>query len=626
MEVLDWQGLKARYPSHAVEMVKSSIDKRVTPQKSSAISMGARSFMTWLSTHGASFKDVRNLFRLESVTPLDELRFPLHSAAKNWTTYLENQTPLSETTINHYANRLRLALRAINEDYPDQYPKIESGFLRRSEPKSPNGHLSLGELPWPELEKLSGVSRERAALEIIREEAIKLFAELEMMFWFGQSMLSEVGKPPVGADPQAWKAIRTRLQEAVSSGSKVKPKSNRKTRQFVSLSDPNLWKSAGLDVDVTRRGPLVRRGVSKLMDFCMTPTLELCHLAAVIYCCAKGWNRQPIFDISGTPFLFGTHDKCGVVTSTFLSELKNRAGHEVTSYVESARHLPPLQLQNLKDLVREMQIELPHFAEGAFEELAADDAALDVLIRFQRIVDHGERAHVPEQLKSFFFYYKSNGKYRLAKDSKKPLSYLKLFQRPGLDYPAIRKTVLGLKLRAVGSIEALSVIANHRDPNVLMPHYINTDADKQEYSDKIRFVQNDIQALLLRGRKKILVRLRMSTEQVEYYLKITKISGIGAAMLPMKLKKKKAGGIFEFEAEPDYFLDLYLISFSLVRARLDGIDPLRWRVQGRELLIMARGIKTALVKSGLGAALREQSRKGFAGLKANTISLPVLLD
>ncbi|UHS56034.1 hypothetical protein [Agrobacterium vaccinii] len=294
MEVLDWDGLKVYYPADPLEMIKSSVEKRVTTQKSSGISMGVRSFLTWLATGGAGFDDVQKLFRLEKGTPPDELRFPLHSAAKKWTSHLENHTQLSGTTINHYANRLRFALRAINEDYPDHYPKIEAGFLRRAEPKSPNTHLSLGELQWPELRELSGVSRERAALKILQEEAMQLFAELEMMFWFGQSLLSDVGEPPDGADPEAWNAIRARLQEAVLTGSKVKPRSNRTGRQFVSLSDAKLWKAAGLDVDVTKRGPLILRGVSKLMDFCMAPTLELCHLAAVVYCCAIDENSIAI--------------------------------------------------------------------------------------------------------------------------------------------------------------------------------------------------------------------------------------------------------------------------------------------------------------------------------------------
>lgn len=627
MEVLTWEDLRPYYSDGVVDKIKASFDRRLAAKEISGQSMGIRSFLSWLSRQNARpLESVQRLFQARSTVAFDELRFPLHSAAKKWASFLEGSTNLNPTTINHYTRRLRWALRALREDYPSDYPKIESGFLRRQDPKSPAAHESLGEQKWADLENLSGTFRERAALNAIRKEALELFGELEKMFWFGQSVISGEGGPPDDVDPQAWFAIQARLRHALTTGSKVRPQSNPQGIPFAALSDPKLWKDAGLDVDVTRRGPLERRGVSKLMDFCMAPTLELCHLAAVIYCCATGWNRQPMFDIASNPYLFSTRDKRGVVTSSFLAELKKRAGHEVTSYLESGRHISPLQINNLKAIIRDAELEFPHFGSGAFEELAADDEALDLLDRFQRIVSHMDYAAIPKSCEGRLFIYKANGKFRLAADSKKPLSYLKLFQRPGLDYPAIRKTVLGLRLRSVGSIDALRVFANHKDTSVLMPHYINGEADKREYSDKIRFVQDSVQALLLEDRQKLVVRLNMSVEEVKYYQRLSKISGIGAAMLPMELEQSKSDETFEFSPSPNYLLTLYLISFSLVRSRLDGLDPIRWLVQGRELLIMTRGIKKALIQSGLGAALREQSRRGFAGLKSGAFSLPILLE
>ncbi|WP_141402042.1 hypothetical protein [Rhizobium subbaraonis] len=585
------------------------------------MSMGIRSFLTWLQRRsGKDAVFVRSLFN-GAAEPTSTALARIHQLAKKWVSALEAGGKLSPGSITHYARRLRWALRLLGERFPKRFPTVPKGFLKRKEHVSGN-HESLGDQDWPELEGLTGAARERAALNTVRREALAHFEELEKLFWFGQDLISSETPPDSIGDPNAWIAVKGRIQNALDTGS------NRRERSGLgsgSISDPQVWRDAGLDVDVSRRRPLVLRRVSKLVDFCLAPTLDLCHLVAVIFCCATGWNRQPIFDIARDPFLLETRNKIGVTTASFFSEMKRRAGHEVVAHLDSGKHLSPLELENVKSVIRATELEYKQYDNGAFEELDADGEALDVLRRFKRIVDNIPLKVALQNSEDQLFLYRANSKFALASRSKKALSSLKLFERTGIDYPAIRKTVIGLRLRRVGSVEAMSALATHTGTGVLMPHYVNTDENTATYSEKIRFVHNNIQAILLRNRKKLRIRLSLPDADVDWYLQMAKISGIGAAMLPITVKRSPGEATYDLDPTPDNLLSLYLIMFSLVRQRLSGFDLTRWHIQGRPQLALARGMKLALIKCGLGAAWRHEAKRGFRGLKEGTLRLPVLL-
>lgn len=545
----------------------------------------------------------------------------IHQLAKKWISLLESEGTLKSGSITHYANRLRRTLGLLSAKYPWRFPAVPKGFLKRKE-TSPENHESLGDQDWPELEGLKGAARERAALNIVRKEALAYFEELETLFWFGHDLLTSAEPPATTEDPKAWRALQGRVKNAVKTGH------NRRERSgpgSASIVDPNLWRAAGLKIDVDRRMPLVLRRVGKLIDFCLAPTLDLCHLVAVIYCCATNWNRQPIFDMARKPFVFENNNKVGVTTASFLSEMKIRAGHEVFAYMESDKHLSSVELENVKSVIRAAELKYRHYDHGAFEELDRDSEGLDVLTRFIRIVDNIPPELASQEYKNYLFVYRANGKFRSAAQSKKAISGLRLFERRGIDYPAIRRTVLNLRLRRVGSIDALSALASHDNTATLMPHYTNLDETIEGYTETIRFKQNSVQALLLKKRKKLQIRLSLSDADIEWYLMMSKISGIGAAMLPVTITRTPGGATYNLDPSPDALLTHYLIIFSLVNHRLSGFDRTRWFIQGRPQLILARGVKRAIVDAGLAAAWNREAKRGFRGLKDGTIKLPKLL-
>ncbi len=109
---------------------------------------------------------------------------------------------------------------------------------------------SVGSLNWPELHGLTGVERERRALSLVAEAAIREFDHYEKLFDFGQSLIGN-DKPPLGVDPGCWSTVRECLLGARASWWIGKPQGKRFASALVEGS-AKLARSSG---DLGECGP-----------------------------------------------------------------------------------------------------------------------------------------------------------------------------------------------------------------------------------------------------------------------------------------------------------------------------------------------------------------------------------
>jgi hypothetical protein len=591
-------------------------------EKHSAVSGSMRHHLRYLITQSDPQSSlVREYFRRGRCVATDgAIVEALQATGYNWLGSEEVQK-WSQNTRYHYTRNLCQSWVNLHDRYPEKYTSVPPDLVKTHE--GTDTHESLGDQDWAELRGLTGAAREGRALRIVQSEAVAQFIELETLFWFGESIRTGE-KIPAHADHMARSVIHERL-------SMLQPQTRRPAAEKfempkrLSLTDVGLWRAAGLDSSVSLPETLTGSAAQKLLKFATGPTVQMNLALAKIYSSETGWNRQPTFDIIRKPFEI-TETCYGVVTAAFLNSFKKRASHEVIGYLERGVRLQPLAGENFLAALRGAAREFPKVEEGGFEELGVGSNALQLMERFSDISErcrHFDVGHICDD--NFFVYIRKDGVLVPASTCEHAPGRYQNVKRCGVDFPAIRRTYLFLKKREVGSFFGTTVMASQSNEATLRPHYFNDDETTEDFKRSIRLPQNVMEAVILEDKPDIALILNMDADRLQWYIQISKICGLRAALLPYNTEEFAVTKKITIHPTDSYLRSVHLIHMALTVFRFSNRNPLRWKLQGRPLTALAIAIKLELKSNGLEAALKKNAKEANTSVREGKSKLPIIL-
>jgi len=523
----------------------------------------------------------------------------------------------------------RTAAAAI-ERLSHRFPAIPNSFkaneVRLSQPSS-DPIRSLGETKWPELDGLLGIDRERKALKILRQEFCKAYIEEENLFHAGQGILR--GEIPDGADPKACARIQPLLLRInailhrtgnLSPGALLEDESIRTDPAL----DVGLWRAAGFVVGshtAVLRGPCLTAFV---------PTRRMVAAAVGVLICDTGWNRQPMLDLSISPFVFQSYDKAFLATPTFIQSFKKRAGHHVIARlgeVMTDRHVEEAQAAWGETVEMDGNPLNPHYAVLDLATESKHLSSVEILRRYRAVADItlAAVAGLPSARSLGRHFWIHSGEQGLMKPKRMDISWAKL-SRKEVTYRGIRKTLQITRLDESGSVLAVSRGAGHTRTNVIMPHYLNAPHINAQLDQSIRDFQNAIQGLVTRelDQKVVATALQITEGNLVEMRRSADQSGITAALGLFIEDDNIDHVVFRFQASNDRLTELYLVHRALQELRGRTRNHARYRLRYLPMLAMVKAIGRELFQSGQGPRYVKLARVAHANLRRGEIALPFL--
>lgn len=650
-----WSDLAQTYNQTLVDDVRAVITRNVEQKLVTAQGLGIRHFLGWLAVGGGAKADSADDLLVgslsgrgaPSVSRSSYLQM-LIAALRRWLDHISAEKIFTPTTRFSYGHRAAEVLEWLGAMDDGRYPRFQEWMISIPHGRWKRGAStvrSLGSLDWPELIALRGVVREREALTLVRNEAVRIFVGYESVFRFGQAVLRNATAPS-DVEPQAWTEIKTLLEAErrcqSETGRSLVPSpyhdpENIK-RTFGGAFENRTWIAAGLhpsaggdrwlrdDMDLATVGSLVRT--------CLGATKRTTTLVATIFCCDTGWNLQPLRDLPRHPFLFQTKDEYGLATSAFVSAFKNRARHDVFAYLERGAVISGLVEEQVKAEWERTADNLNRIGRGGgclilpSYTQRAENSLLSVLERYQATTDAIRPYDRDKECAAKFFCYLTptygvSDRFTCIRQ----LEWDGVLGREGVQFRSIRKSYLALRARDAGSVTATRSLAGHTSTSVLMPHYLNTEDINRELDESIRFFQNSCQSVLLGGRPNIAVRLNLSRQDLEWFGRLAAISGISSAIGLHRhpSNDSKSVSLLRFEPTNDNLRDLFLVHRAL-RCSQASVGLHRWKVQALPLLAIVKAIGRTLCSKGLRPAYFKAARAAVAKLAAGTITLPPVME
>jgi hypothetical protein len=625
-----WDEISSKFGMRLVEDIQTVLAAKLKPGEIVAESLGIRHFLGWLSDDTRSpAKNLVHIFSRGSADGVSDLQSVqlIVQAMERWFSEAPHRKGMTPLTVTGYGRRASHAIELLGEMPERHYPPFQRRLV--SIPKLPGKIETLGSLGWPEIESLIGAAREKRALSMVREAALLEFERTELVFRFGLEVLS--GQEG-GRDPEARALVREfleaeRLSWQKTGRSQFHPENSLHpdvARIKKKLGDRSIWRDAGLNIDGT--GRLKSHEFPTLALACLGATRQSTAMVVTVFACDTGWNRQPILDLPRQPFVFETKDQCGIATAAFAESFKTRAGHSVMAYLDRDNLVSGLAEERVRaEWAGTVNAFNSNGEENGHAVITRDSPMLDLLDRYRAMTEAIRSFDLHhEHTERYFVYLTPNvGLHRKEGLTISECADGDVLGRKGVTFQAIRKSFLSLKLREVGSVEALRPIAGHSRSSILMAHYVNSAEINAELDDSIRFFQNACQALILNDHHA--VEISLDPQDVEWFRRLADASGISAAVGMVDTWQSGNLRTLRFDPTAANLRDLFLTHLALRKARWQ-VPAGRWTVQGLPLLAIVKAIGRTLCAKGLRSSYKTIARATYQEFTLGLIALPPVLQ
>ncbi len=556
-------------------------------------------------------------------------------------------SPLSQASTSEVAEIVQDYLNALEKEYKENWPRRTQKYLsdvlavlgERKDRSYPAFHrkvlptrkaprqdetISLSKLPLDALKGIPARHRDQAALDLIKDEALRAFEKWEAIFNFGQAVI--YGTRPPAADKNCWNKIR-RFLVSVQKGAK--------RGQSIGMNHPHeglnlleVWEKAGLtslsekrvQTNLSGKKFMSSRILYSIAFGCIGASPSATAALKAIFCACFGWNKEQIGLLPPDPYAFRTEEIAGLANEAFLVAYKARAGHYVNAYLERGfRDFTPDEEQ----LIKLWDEEVSDFGnEGV--SLISDTSVLALFDRYALMVTPIRELASPDIRNRFFLALTWTGVtsveetlnvYKLG-----PITSLK-----GVGYQTIRQSFVNVTRRRIGSLTNAKYATNNTNESTILAHY-DDEVIQDELTSAQAFWQNCIQADLLTQDRELRSRFNVSEDEFEWFSNLSIISGISASLsiVPKRLSVTETG-YFEFTPSIDSYIQIFLQRRSLLNSKR-AVGVRRWQVQAVPLLAMLKAIRKHGFENGWGDMYREAVRQAFMGLKNGEIIVPRSLD
>jgi hypothetical protein len=430
-----------------------------------------------------------------------------------------------------------------------------------------------------------------------------------------EQRLSEIVEPD---RHEAFRAISVLLQAEVKSLRKTghgqfSTKGERFDRAAVDdalerVRIPDTWRLAGATAFVPKSNILSLQQVRALLVYGLGASRSACLAAKIAYCCDTAWNRQPIDNIPSEPIVFSIEGHHHIASAAFLAVFKKRAGHDVVALLERPLKLGETARQNLGAAWEEAERGARWKDSDERCSLDGGSSAFQAIELLRPLTEAlGDFSSSTKVRNRFFKFLKWEG--GVAVDDGEIRAAFKegALSKPGVTFPAIRKTVLQLRLRRVGSVESLRAGAGHATDQVLLPWYLNSPDLVRELEQSVRFFQNAVQALVA-SEVGSSVQVLMSPEHHEWFYNLARTSGIASAVgYDVALPFTRNEG-FVFEPTSEGIRGLLALELSLAR-QMEAAPARLQSLVGIPLSGFVRAIRARLSEAGLEELVHELEKQ-----------------
>lgn len=327
---------------------------------------GFRDFLEWLANQpvesAASY--VLNAFRtgiFDASEGMPAARV-FHTAMTDFQKfYLSAERQLAATTRYSQFRILRATFEKLAEKaVPGVPPYTRRQHRVGRTPYGPDdGHKSLGDTKWPELEGLEGIERHQHALRITRQSFEDKLRPYLKLYEFGKKLRQD--PEYVGFSESGTGAIRQALaycEETFRKSGHIRPPTYFNSRSGLpktlkrTLHNPRTWmEEAGVNLDDLRVEPKIRP--LRALQSCFGPSGHAAEAAVGILICDTGWNRGPAATLPKDPFIFRTSQKACIGTGEFIGNFEGRKGHDVYAYLKEKDELEGHRLELAQEIWRE---------------------------------------------------------------------------------------------------------------------------------------------------------------------------------------------------------------------------------------------------------------------------------
>ncbi|TAX51861.1 hypothetical protein ELH99_17615 [Rhizobium leguminosarum] len=536
----------------------------------------------------------------------------------------------SSATIMGWARQIGRAIDFLSTLKNRNYPFYSKRYAKSAH--VPTESRTLADLNIPGVAGLIGAAALRKAIDSVRNEAmatLRLYVEAFEKL----APARKVDRPRAGA-PQQMIAIHTVLQGELASlratghgqfsNQGILANPEQVQAALASLRSASAWRAVGFEGLLPSNETLSLFDIMKLVYLGIGATFVPCLSAMVVYCTETGWNRQPIDDIPSAVFAFRLPDECGIASASFLSVFKKRAGHNVVALLEHGQGLP-LRNENILAAWEEAERSgtwsdyddrcLLPYVSPAFEAIELLRPLVECLNEF---------SDDKETVGRFFKHINwQRGVVRVSVNRGIRGTFkTEALSTAGLTFPVIRKTFIQLKLRQVGSIDALRAFSGHVDTKVLKSHYLNSPDVIRELTQSTRFFQNAVQALVS-SEVGGMFRFLLSESENEWFYNLAFASGVASAVGYDVASPVSQLRSLVFEPNDLNIRSLLTLHLALkVRRREE--PPEKWALFGVPLYGYVLAIERKLREAGLARLSKHHLRQLINDLKAGRATLPTL--
>lgn len=548
------------------------------------------------------------------------------------------------------------ALRRLSQSGVSCIPYIADGQLRvpAYRPGDDEGYRPLGEAAWCELKDIPPEGRNKIALELLREEYIRILEFYFKLFDYGQKILADeefYSRSKEGAD-----LIRTALQMSLNlhwqNGAYSIPNernspgvsSHFRNKMVPELRSRGLWMREA-EVDLNEFGVKDKYLVRRLLHACLGPPLASVSAAMGFFACETYWNKQPIIDLPADPLLFKSSDNWYIGTDNFLVSFKSRRNAHVYAYISEGDESSDKKLEVAREIYRETVqdydpdqnndghaiIRSPASSGGMNLAFVLNKFAYMRQVLLDRHKDIGGIVHPDSG--SFWLAINNVGQVIPPRaftgstlERQKDYGLASLASRSECTYPAIRITGLQLTLGELSTVSNVRAIAQHNGYGVLMPHYLNSSIVNAKLDAAIRDFQYGIEAIVNRSRTlaSLSLHLDRSSEELMKSYQFTKESGLFAALGLEPQRPSPDGITLSFVPSQANLEELFLAHWALTKERAETRNLPQFTVLHLPALGIVKAIGRQVCAKGLSKFYWKAARAAAAKLRNKAISLPFI--
>lgn len=494
---------------------------------------------------------------------------------------------------------------------------------------------SVADIDFAETKGLEGAARLRKSLAIISLAAFEILADECAIFEsLSQARSGMITESTSATKKAALETIKVVMQAELHS-LRVTGKSQFSTSgvrtnaaevdiAVQGLANPAVWYQAGVPEGALGENLLTLQAIRQILSRGIGASRSACLAAKLIIVCDKGWNRQPIESIPAAVFAFRIFDEYGICSASFLQVFKNRAGHDVLALIEHGS----AESTGRREKILAAWDSAEAAAEWAEHDerslLKATDPSFIAIEMLRPLVEALRDCRDVAGAGKLFFRFLSWSGGLSTNDRDVRASFRGgILGTVGVTFPAIRKAVLRLRLRQIGSIGGVRPHAGHIGPNVLLANYFNSPDTIKELWQSTRFFQNAVQALVM-DQVGTALNLNVTDEHHNWFLRLANTSGVASAVgfgvsIPISGPRT-----FRFEPTPDRIRGLISLHVALIIERR-SMPRTRWALMGIPLLGFVIAVRRKLKEAGLSTLLRQASRQFMSDFRAGR-AVPTRLE